>query len=629
MDLSDILLFNIQILFILLSIVAISDYFRHRNPQRRDFALLATALGFPLCITFLRRFFPIQSNLLNLLGAFALFAQPYFLFRLLQYFRPSRRRVSVLILIGFVASCLLIQFGLPINRILTVTTIFTYCTIAEAYATWGFYQGMQSTGGTLRRRLQIITISSGVFTFAFLINAIKAFFPVLVPAITPYAQVAAAISAILFYLSFVPPRWLQRAWQMEELRTYLSQSRVTSTNSSTVVENFQLLSQSAKQATNGLASAVLKLNESTNHWGIVAPTSQDFFAQTLQIAPPFIKQTWDQRQATYKFISDIADTKEQDQLKILGARTWLLVPIQSQDHLWGLLVVALKDRSLFVDDDLHTLELFAQECALVLNNHRLIEELQDYSGQLERKVDERTAALQRSNEELRHYAYVASHDLQEPLRMVTSYLELIELRFPDKLDAEGREFIAFAVEGAQRMKHLINDLLMYSRLETRSRTFKWIDVEAVLNKTIQMLNVTIAENDASIKHDPLPQIFGDEELMLQIFQNLIGNAIKYRSKNRPEIYISATSKDQQWIFSVQDNGIGMDNQFLERIFIIFQRLHTREKYPGTGIGLAICKKAVELHNGRIWAESQLGQGTTFHFTIPVRESNDLLMSKVS
>ncbi len=627
MSADEILSFNTKLLFILLTITATLEYIRRRSPQRRDFALLASALGYPLAITLLRTFYPLKSSFLDLSGAFALFAQPYFLFRLLQYFRPSRGRVSILILGGFILSCVLLVTQLVANRALTITLIFTYCSVAEAYSTWGFYQRMRDAAGTLRRRLRIIMISSAVFTLAFVINAAKAQIPSL--GITPIAQAAAAISAILFYLAFIPPRWLRRAWQMEELRDYMSQARIAPASDTFMADRFLQLSLGAKQATNAQASGVLKFDEAAQKWSVVASTDQSLFSDLVQRSQTLIDHAWQQRRASHTFVRDIFDATERGQLQKLGMQAWLLTPIQSQARIWGLLVVALKDRSLFIEDDLNVLHLLAQECALLLDNHRLIDELQNYSEQLEHKVEERTVALQRSNEELRHYAYVASHDLQEPLRMVISYLELIEKRFPDKLDTDGREFIAFAVEGALRMKSLINDLLMYSRLETRSHTFKWIDIQEMLDKTKQLLKVAIEETEARITHDELPQIVADEELILQVFQNLISNAIKYRSTRQPEIHIGATCKDRLWIFSVRDNGIGIEQKFLERIFIMFQRLHTRERYPGTGIGLAICKKAVELHDGRIWAESEYGQGTTFYFTIPLRKESDVRLSNAS
>lgn len=225
--------------------------------------------------------------------------------------------------------------------------------------------------------------------------------------------------------------------------------------------------------------------------------------------------------------------------------------------------------------------------------------------------------LQRSNEQLEQFAYVASHDLQEPLRMITSYLQLIERRYKEQLDADAGEFIAFAVDGASRMKSLINDLLAYSRVKTVVQDFAPFDSGIALKEALTNLEMTAADTKAQITHDTLPTINGNQAQFIQLFQNLISNALKFHGDQPPQIHIGVTRKRGEWIFSVQDNGIGMERQYLDRIFIIFQRLHNKEEYPGTGIGLAICKKVVEHHGGRIWADSQPGAGTTFYFSIPV------------
>jgi PAS domain S-box-containing protein len=224
--------------------------------------------------------------------------------------------------------------------------------------------------------------------------------------------------------------------------------------------------------------------------------------------------------------------------------------------------------------------------------------------------------LERSNEELQQFAYVASHDLQEPLRMITSYLTLLENRYKDKLDDDADEFIDYAVNGAKRMKQLIKDLLQYSRVGTHGNPFKKTKCEEVLKKTLNNLEVTVIENAVDITHDKLPVVKADELQLLQLFQNLISNAIKFRSEKLPKIHIGAKSKNGEWIFSVQDNGIGIEKEYEKRIFIIFQRLHSNSKYPGTGIGLALCKKIVERHRGRIWFDSKPDEGSTFYFTIP-------------
>jgi len=242
-------------------------------------------------------------------------------------------------------------------------------------------------------------------------------------------------------------------------------------------------------------------------------------------------------------------------------------------------------------------------------------ELEKYRLHLEEMVKQQTEELIRSNKDLEQFAYVASHDLQEPLRMIAGYTQLLQQRYKDKLDEDANQFILYTVDGVLRMQNLITDLLTYSRLETRSETFEPVDCRAVLDDVLATLQMTIEENNAVIKYGPLPTVRANKGQLFQLFQNLISNAIKFRSDKPPLINITAKPQDKQWLFSVSDNGIGMEPQYLERIFVIFQRLHTRDKYPGTGIGLAICKKIVERHGGRIWAESQPGKGSTFHFII--------------
>ena len=226
--------------------------------------------------------------------------------------------------------------------------------------------------------------------------------------------------------------------------------------------------------------------------------------------------------------------------------------------------------------------------------------------------------LERSNAELKKFAYVASHDLQEPLNQVANYVQLLEMRYQDQLDQDAEEFIDFAVEGVSLMQTLIDDVLAYSKVDLQGIEWQLTDLENSLIQALSNLRGRIAENGAEITHDPLPTIVADGTQLMQLFQNLIGNAIKFRKPDQsPKIHIGVQRQEEAWLFSVQDNGIGIDPQFADRIFVIFQRLHTRDEYPGTGMGLAICKKIVECHRGRIWVESELGQGATFYFTIPV------------
>lgn len=228
----------------------------------------------------------------------------------------------------------------------------------------------------------------------------------------------------------------------------------------------------------------------------------------------------------------------------------------------------------------------------------------------------RTAGeLKRSNAELDQFASIASHDLQEPLRMVTSYLGLLQRRCEGKLDADAEKFIGIAVDGAHRMRALIDDLLAWSRVATRAQPPVATELETVLGGVLRDLQMSIAESGAQITHDPLPAVSVDPVQIAQLFQNLLANAIKFRGKDAPRIHVSAEPTDRGWHFAVRDNGIGIDARHFDRIFTIFQRLHTRDEYPGTGIGLAVCKRIVERHGGTIWIESAPGAGATFHFTL--------------
>ncbi|MGK7888328.1 MAG: ATP-binding protein [Leptolyngbyaceae cyanobacterium] len=226
--------------------------------------------------------------------------------------------------------------------------------------------------------------------------------------------------------------------------------------------------------------------------------------------------------------------------------------------------------------------------------------------------------LERSNAELKKFAYVASHDLQEPLNQVANFVQLLEMRYDEELDEDGKEFIGFAVEGVSLMQTLIDDVLAYSKVDLQGLEWQLTEVETSLEQALNNVRSRINETNAVITHDPMPTIVADGTQLMQLFQNLVGNAIKFGKPGvSPEIHISVKRREDNWLFSIQDNGIGIDPAFKDRIFVIFQRLHTRDEYLGSGMGLAICKKIVECHRGQIWVESQLGEGATFYFTIPV------------
>ena len=246
--------------------------------------------------------------------------------------------------------------------------------------------------------------------------------------------------------------------------------------------------------------------------------------------------------------------------------------------------------------------------------------IRDITGrkQAEERLKQTLMELERSNKDLEQFAYAAYHDLQEPLRTVSNFSQLLEKHYKSKLDAKADKFIGFIVDGTARMQQMIDDLLTYSRVSTRAKPFQPTDCETVFDQALNNVKMAIEESGAVVIHDPLPTIMADASQIIQLFQNLLSNAIKFR-KEKPHIIVSAVQRENEWFFSMQDNGIGMAPEFMEYIFKMFQREHASAEYPGTGVGLAICKKIIERHGGRIWVESEQGKGSTFYFTIPKRK----------
>jgi signal transduction histidine kinase len=306
-------------------------------------------------------------------------------------------------------------------------------------------------------------------------------------------------------------------------------------------------------------------------------------------------------------------------LRRQGLVSFLRVPLTAKNDTLGVITFFTKVEHRFSDEEIDFLSTVSGQAAIAIHNAQLYEETASAKRELEdanNTLKKQAVELARSNAELEQFAYVASHDLQEPLRMVASYTQLLARRYRGRLDGDADEFIAYAVDGVTRMQSQIQDLLNYSRLGKKETDFESTDCSAVLDRALVNLKVAIEESGAKVTSDPLPAVAADGNQLVQLFQNLISNAVKFRNHEPPLIHVSAKRSGKEWVFSVHDNGIGFEPQFAERIFVIFQRLHAKGDHPGTGIGLAVCKKIVERHGGRIWAEAEPGQGATFYFTIP-------------
>lgn len=303
-------------------------------------------------------------------------------------------------------------------------------------------------------------------------------------------------------------------------------------------------------------------------------------------------------------------------------RSYMILPLLARGRKLGALtLVASESGRRYGPEDVKVAEELARRAALAIDSAKLYEESQREIAvrkRVESELEARAEDLRRSNAELEQFAYVASHDLQEPLRMVSSYTQLLARRYKDQLDDDAGEFIGYAVDGAERMQRLINDLLVYSRVGTRGKEFTQIDCNEVFAAVRDNLRIVVEESGAELTSGELPTVMGDRSQLIRLLQNLTENALKFKSERPPEVSVRAESRGDEWVFSVRDNGIGLDPEYVDRIFVIFQRLHSRVQYPGTGIGLAVCKKIVERHGGRIWVESTVGERSIFRFTIPAQ-----------
>jgi signal transduction histidine kinase len=301
------------------------------------------------------------------------------------------------------------------------------------------------------------------------------------------------------------------------------------------------------------------------------------------------------------------------------------LPLKVRAEVRGIVHLASRELGYFTAEQESRLTAIVQQMGIAIENRELFDEIRSANKSLEvtnQKLDQQTRALLGSNAELEQFAYVASHDLQEPLRMITGYTQLLAKRYGDQLGQDAGQYIGFMVDGAKRMRQLIDDLLTYSRVGRSGKPFAPTAVGQALEQTLATLQLAIEESGAVVTHDELPMVNGDPGQLVQLLQNLVGNAVKYRDGQAPRVHVSCRRQGSDWLFGVKDNGIGIEPQYAERVFIIFQRLHSREEYEGTGIGLAVCKKIVERHGGKIWVDSVPGQGSTFYFTLPLHSGSE-------
>lgn len=595
--------------FVLVALLTTLDAARHRDRARAEIAAMFLAFGVVIVIGWLKPL-GVGGTWISLAAAAMMLAQPFLLLRVAGRLQPIPRPVILAAGAGYVGSVAALatptlaggaEGSFPTWALLVMVGYFV---LGEGWAAYALLRGAVTTTGVTRWRSALASAGSGFLALLFVVAGVAGAAKLRADALSDATSALGALAAVAYYLGFAPPAALVRMWQSVELRRFIERS-TGATVEERAERTLALLPLSAARATgavghdlaiaggDGAAFAYLD--------GRGAPAEDSLLARAVRDG-----------QATWGDESAALGADERARAAELGAASVLAVPLATEAGARGGILLYLPRRGLFAQDDAALVTLLAGQAALA-HEHRLL--VREQAALLER-MDEANADLRRSNLELEQFAYVASHDLQEPLRIITGYTQLLARRYKGKLDPSADMFIQHTVEGTARMQMLINDLLAYSRVGTRAGPMAETDLTSALETAVANLRMAADETKAEVTHDPLPRLAVDRTQFVQLFQNLVGNAIKFHGKEPPRVHVSASRSNGTWELSVRDNGIGIDPQYADRIFVIFQRLHTRDEYPGTGIGLAICKKIVERHGGQIRVVSTPGQGADFRFTIP-------------
>lgn len=603
-----------QALFVGVAIVVTAAAVRRPNRIMIDRVLLFVALGISISVGWITSLLNIQPSPVQMaITSSLIMLFPYMLLRLVDNFAGVPGIVLRLAEVGTITAVISLFLTSATDRSSAVTLfLIGHFAVFSLYAAGVIVRATGRTSGVTRRRMQAAALGIYLLGFVVAIAGVRLFVPEPDELWTILSRLGAIASAVAFVIGFATPTFLRRAWQDHELREFLAMTAPLTRVSRT--EDVVREIENTTGAATGMTATILLWDE--DYQILRQASSGDATPLVVDRDERLSRQVFDQQHPRVSLnprrdFSDDAALFEQ-----AGIVAIMAAPITAGEKRIGVLRAHSTRPLLFADDDLALLQVLARQAAVILETRLLLVRAEAARAKLAEQAED----LHRSNEELQQFAYVASHDLQEPLRMVASYVQLLARRYQGKLDQDADEFIGFAVEGARRMQTLINDLLSYSRVGTRGRALEPIEVDSILDAVLSDLRLAIADADATVTRDPLPSIVADPTQLHQLLQNLIGNALRFRRDEPPRIHVGARREDDVWVFSVCDNGIGIEPQYFDRIFVIFQRLHGRADYPGTGIGLAIAKKIVERHGGRIWVESKPGQGTTFFFTMPATDT---------
>jgi len=613
-------------------------YLIRRDPVRRDLTLAFVPLTSLLVLELIRRAQGADDVPLAVayVAVTLLLAQPYLTLRLVRTLRPVppwAGRVAVGIL---VATTVPFYFGgLQKSPVVTLAAVLGFFVVQGSVAVLLGGEALRRTGAP-RARLVLAAVATAVLGLCLLVAGAGGAGGRTAHATQIFTQFLALLSGISYVVAFMPPQWLRRVWAGSTAYQVHHQIAAASAEE-TPQQTWQRYALTVREAS-GVDAAVVLLPADGDRMACAASSGD---ALGIELTTTVDDLDWLLARPQPVVIQDDGDSTLLDYARRYGARTLMAVPVKLPTADRGALVLLSRRHPMFIEDDARLLGELGTQAAILAGRGAAAEAIRAANAELEQRVQARTtelrlaqAALQdvnqqlevqngtlaQSNERLQRFAYVASHDLQEPLRKIISFSGLLTERMSADADADTTMYIDRIVGSATRMKRLIEDLLMFSRIGGTVEQGP-VDCAEVVRSVLDSLAVALAESGAAVTHDRLPIIRANRTFMEMLFQNLIGNAVKYRSAAPPRIHITAEAGDGQWRLAITDNGIGFDMAYAERIFQVFQRLHPRGKYDGTGIGLAVCQRIVEFCGGRIGVDSAPGAGSTFWFTLPAPQSH--------